>query len=146
MLPVLFSAWKSDLLPFLAFFWARTLPLIFPITIGVYEQKILGSVRSFSGPRTEKFPLWAPQFQWRILMAICQLQICQKKQKTGLSNTNQFRIFICWYHWQHTELPISISSMTTLATGLSYSLLDPTSGKSQKNLAGLVGLTHKLAC
>ena len=50
------SVWKSGLLPFLLIFWARTMPLNFPITMWGFKHKILGSVRLISGPWTEKFP------------------------------------------------------------------------------------------
>ena len=49
------SVWKSGFLAFWPFFWARTLPLKFPITIRVWEHKISGSVWSFSSLRTGKF-------------------------------------------------------------------------------------------
>ena len=49
------SVWKSSLLPFLVYFWARTLPSKFPIIIEVLEHKILGLVRLISGLLTGNF-------------------------------------------------------------------------------------------
>ena len=49
------SVWKSGLLPFLVYFWARTLPSKFPIIIEVLEHKILGLVRLISGLLTGNF-------------------------------------------------------------------------------------------
>ena len=49
------SVWKSGLLPFLVYFWARTLPSKFPIIIEVLEHKILGLVRLISGLITGNF-------------------------------------------------------------------------------------------